>query len=117
MTRQRSLSITPTYSTDRALLLSHNPTAIAPTVDEAKKALSTLVICSDAAFQRRVKLDTVEEWTEFLQPCSDESSNGINLETALKKCYKLAYSMPASPVVQSRNTSINAQETPEPLSV
>ena len=114
MTRQRSLSITPTYSTDRALLLSHNPNAVVSTVDDAKNALNALVIFSDAAFQRRVKLDTLEEWTEFLQPCVDESTNAINLESALKKSYAVAYSMPTSP---PRITTIAPQDTPEPLSV
>ena len=113
MPRQRSLSITPTYSTDRAVLLETKPNAIALSVDEAKSALSTLDIYKDATFKRRVKLDSIEEWTDFLQSCTD-SNNSINLEVALKKCYSNAYSMPPSPMAHSRT---NPRDTPEPLTV
>eukprot|EP01083_Nonionella_stella_P069653 185806_1 len=113
MPRQRSHSTTPTFSTDRTVLLSHKPCSLASSVDEAKAALSVLEICNDAAFQRRAKLDTVEEWTEFLASCTD-SNNEINLESALKKCYALAYSMPPSPPSHNRS---GIKDAPEPLSV
>ena len=99
MPRQRSLSITPTFSTDRDLLLSHNPSALAATVDEAKSALSMVDIYRDEGFQRRAKLDTIQEWGMFLETCA-EPNNEINLEKALKKCYAVAYSMPSSPNVK-----------------
>ena len=112
MTRQRSASITPTYSTDLALLHIHNPTALVSTVDEAISALSSVDICNNAAFKRRANLETVEEWTALLQTCLDGNDN-INLEIALKKCYALTYSMPPSPFSQSRQVD----DPPSPLLV
>mmetsp|Transcript_24512 Transcript_24512/g.28367 ORF Transcript_24512/g.28367 Transcript_24512/m.28367 type:complete len:119 (+) Transcript_24512:91-447(+) len=118
MARQRSLSITPTFSSDRSLLLSHIPSATVSTVEEAKDALAILEIFRDNAFQRRVKLDTNEEWSEFLESCVDSSRpNLINLESALKKCYAATYSMPPSPVAHNRSNSAGSQDGPLPLTV
>ena len=114
MPRQRSSSITPTFSNDRALLLSHKPSAIASNVEEARSTLSLLGISQDSAFQRRAGLESVKEWTEFLESCTEETDKTINLEAALKKCYSIAYSMPPSPLSQQRTT---VRDSPEPLTV
>ena len=112
MTRQRSLSITPTYSSDRELLRSNNLTSQVSTVDEAKAALLSLDISNDATFQRRVKSD--EEWSHLLQSCTSAETSKIDLEVALKKCYSLAFSMPPSPLSKQRATS---PQNPEALVV
>lgn len=113
MTRQRSASITPTYSTDLALLNVYNPTPIVSTLEEAVSALSALEICKNTTFKKRVSLESAQEWSDFLQSCTD-SNNNINLEAALKKCYSLAYSMPPSPSFQARTA---VQDAPQPLAV
>ena len=114
MPRRRSLSITPTYSTDRTVLLSSNPSALASSTEDAITALLALNICNDSTFKRRAKLESLEEWTIFLESCTDSSKNMINLESALKKCYSLAYSMPPSPFSQRRHSGM---QEPTPLSV
>ena len=114
MPRRRSLSITPTYSTDRTVLLSSNPSALASSTEDAITALLALNICNDSTFKRRAKLESLEEWTVFLESCTDSSKNMINLESALKKCYSLAYSMPPSPFSQRRHSGM---QEPTPLSV
>ncbi len=105
MARQRSLSITPTYSYDRATLLKSRATPSASSVEDAIAALLSLNICNDSTFKRRSNLKSEEDWAAFLESCIDASSKSINLEAALKKCYALAYSMPPSPVAQHRGTS------------
>lgn len=115
MQRQRSLSITPTYSTDRAILLQNKPNASAANVEEAIEALLSLNICNDSTFKRRANLESQEDWSTFLESCVDVSKNVINLESALKKCYSLAYSMPPSPIAQQRATS--AIQDPTLLSI
>ena len=117
MPRQRSLSITPTYSTDRATLRQRKPTAIASTVQEAITILLSLNICNDATFQKRANLTSQEEWTAFLESSTDPSQDVVDLEAALKKCYAMAYSMPPSPMAQNRSSTSVVGKDPTPLSV
>ena len=114
--RSRSGSITPAYSTDRALLLSHYPTTrIVSSLEEAKSAASKLTIFEDTAFKRRVFLLSDEDWLNFLDSCRDESDpNKYSLELLLKKCYHSTYSMPPSPTSLSRTQSSEAETSNAP---
>eukprot|EP00558_Chaetoceros_sp_UNC1202_P000269 CAMPEP_0197261550 /NCGR_PEP_ID=MMETSP1429-20130617/84602_1 /TAXON_ID=49237 /ORGANISM="Chaetoceros sp., Strain UNC1202" /LENGTH=120 /DNA_ID=CAMNT_0042725821 /DNA_START=221 /DNA_END=583 /DNA_ORIENTATION=+ len=110
MSRTRSGSITPAYSTDRALLLSHYPdTKTVASLEEAKIAVSKFGIFEDTTFKKRVPLETDADWYNFASSCRDESgseSGAYSLEMLLKKCYAAAYSMPPSP-----NSTARSQQT------
>lgn len=96
--RSRSGSITPTYSTDRDLLKSLYPdTPSVASMDEAKEAMSKLSIFDHSTFKKRVPLDTIEECSAFMESCRDENGGVYVLESLLKKCYSVAFSMPPSP--------------------
>ncbi len=102
--RSRSGSITPAYSTDRALLLSNYPSSRAVSSTEAKDAIARFAIYDDPTFKRRVQITTEEEWSTFLEGCRDENEPGnYNLELLLKKCYSSTFSMPPSPTAQIRS--------------
>ena len=120
--RRRSGSITPTYSTDRDLLLASYPGGKAvASIDEVKTAVSKLAIFDDATFQRKVPLTTIEEWTEFASTCHDEAEpEKYNLEKCLKKCYSAAYSMPASPkslLIRPQKSKEETMSSPRPLAI
>ncbi len=104
--RRRSGSVTPAYSTDRALLTSHYPGVLTvASLEEAKSAISKLAIYDDTTFKRRASLETDADWSDFLESCKDENdSASYNLELLLKKCYTTAYSMPQSPTTMLRST-------------
>lgn len=96
--RSRSGSITPTYSTDRDLLKSLYPdTPSVKSMDEAKEAMSKLTIFDHSTFKKRVPLDTIEECSAFMESCRDGDGGVYVLESLLKKCYSVAFSMPPSP--------------------
>jgi len=126
MKTTNSSTITPTYSTDRDLLLARYPTTarhVSPSVAEARTAFLQWGISTDSTFQRRVNLDTDAAWTAFVESCIvDEnlssSERVIDMDLLLKKCYAVAFSMPSSPVSHSRAApNIPQIATLEPLSI
>jgi hypothetical protein len=96
--------VTPTYSIDRAVLLNHYPNKTASTLAEVRSAVALWAISGDATFQRRAALNSDESWAEFTRSCivPGSTTNQIDLEALLKKCYQVAYTMPSSPMIQAR---------------
>jgi hypothetical protein len=136
--RQRSSSITPTYSTDRALLLSSFPTSprLVFSLDDARKAVLSWGIGSDNTFVHRTNLETDADWLEFIRPClvvsGHQSSQGVSglttssftadLELLLKRCYSVAYGINPSPTLaaikrHSLSPDNSFSEEPTPLSI
>ena len=129
--RKRSSSITPTYSTDRALLLSRYTEAPRTVTShaEARDAVLQWGIGTDPTFKRRSNLNTEEDWSAFVESCTIPETQGgeevkIDLDQLLKKCYSVAFSMPMSPSANVRRSpkfkdseSPGANELPSPLSI
>jgi len=117
-------SITPTYSTDRDILVKCFPSTseyVASSLTEAKTIFSQWGISNDSTFQRRVKgVDTDTAWIEFVRSCiMVGSTTNVDMNSLLRKCYTVAFSMPPSPVSHARirNENIPSVDAMEPLSI
>jgi len=105
--RQRSLSITPTFSSDRALLLSAYPTSPrrVHSLEDVRQVVLSWGIGTDSTFLRRTNLETDRDWIEFIRPCLLTSNNHnasgdlliVDLDLLLKRCYSVAYGITSSP--------------------
>jgi hypothetical protein len=127
--RQRSLSITPTFSTDRALLLSsypHSPRVV-KTLEDVRRVVSSWGIGTDSTFLRRTNLETDADWLEFIRPCLQQQSANdlflVDLDLLLKRCYSVAYGVTSSPPLAAikRQHSLTPdksfEEEPTPLAI
>ena len=105
MVRIRSASITPTFSTDRALLHSSFPESrIVSSLEDARAEVSKWMITEASAFQRRANLTTDDDWNSFMKSCTPEGQpSSIDLDVLLKKCYSITYTMPPSPTLIQRS--------------
>ena len=97
--RNRSASITPTYSTDLEILLTNHPNVrVVPSPAEAREELLKWGISTASAFQRRSNLASNDDWTSFFESCiTEHPPYGYDLELLLKKCYAVAYGFGGSP--------------------
>lgn len=129
--RQRSLSITPTFSSDRALLLSSYPNSprLVYTLEDVRRVVLSWGIGTDSTFLRRTNLETDDDWLEFVKPCLVTSTNPTaddhfvaDLDLLLKRCYSVAYGLTSSPPLsaikrQQSLTPDKSFEEPTPLSI
>ena len=95
-------TITPSFSKDSSVLLSAPTGTTAFTVQEAREALERCDITNCSLLRHRVKLETDEDWKKFLSDTIKDGTGNIDLLIVLKKCYKVAFSMPDSPMVSER---------------
>ena len=99
--------VTPSFSKDLSTLLSlsYPRESIAYSLHEARESLTQTDISKCSLLRNRVKLQSNEDWDTFLMPDSELDRSGklsIDLVSVLKKCYKIAFSMPNSPSVAER---------------
>jgi hypothetical protein len=114
MGRTRSASITPTFSSDRALLHSNFPESrVVSSFEEARAEAAKWMIAEDSIFQRRANLTTDEEWNSFMESCTLENEpTSIDLDVLLKKCYAFTYAMPHSPTLAQRESAEGSSSIP-----
>mmetsp|Transcript_31529 Transcript_31529/g.45934 ORF Transcript_31529/g.45934 Transcript_31529/m.45934 type:complete len:117 (-) Transcript_31529:363-713(-) len=97
---------TPSFSTDLAITDDHNVTQFY----EAMCYISKWKVSTCAPLKHRVQLHTDADWLAFMEatPGVIERGEGgsfksINLKVLLRECYRLAFSMPPSPLVSYRS--------------